>query len=82
MQQRMFAIGQDFWIETDTGDRVIKFDGKAIRLRDKLIIDDSAAGWLGMDAFRYFLWRETGSGTEQRQDAADSHYELSGYRPG
>lgn len=40
MQQRMFTIGQDFWIETDTGDRVFKIDGKAVRLRDKLIIDD------------------------------------------
>jgi uncharacterized protein YxjI len=41
MRQRMFAIGDDFWIETDRGERVFKIDGKALRLRDKLIIDDA-----------------------------------------
>jgi uncharacterized protein YxjI len=33
MRQRMLSIGDDFWIETDRGDRAFKVDGKALRLR-------------------------------------------------
>lgn len=40
MRQRIFAIGDDFWIENDQGERVFKVDGKAIRVRDTLIFED------------------------------------------
>ena len=41
MQQRMFSIGQDFWIENDRGQKVFKVDGKAIRIRGTLIFEDA-----------------------------------------
>ncbi|GAA0321573.1 LURP-one-related family protein [Actinoallomurus spadix] len=33
MRERMFSIGDDFWIEDEAGDRVFLVDGKALRLR-------------------------------------------------
>jgi uncharacterized protein YxjI len=40
MRQRLVSIGDDFWIETDSGERVYKVDGKALRLRKTLIFED------------------------------------------
>jgi uncharacterized protein YxjI len=37
MQEKLFAIGDDFWIETD-GERAFKVDGKAVRFRDTLVL--------------------------------------------
>jgi uncharacterized protein YxjI len=33
MRERMFSIGEDFWIEDETGQRAFLVDGKALRLR-------------------------------------------------
>ena len=41
MRQRLLSIGDDFWIETDTGERAYKVDGKALRLRKTLVLEDS-----------------------------------------
>ena len=40
MRQRLVSVGDDFWIETDRGDRAFKVDGKALRLRKTLVIED------------------------------------------
>jgi len=40
MRQKMFTIGDDFWIENDRGEKVYKVDGKALRVRQTLIIED------------------------------------------
>jgi len=42
MREKMFSIGDDFWIEDDDGERVFKVDGKALRIRDTLVIKDSS----------------------------------------
>jgi uncharacterized protein YxjI len=39
MREKLFAIGDDFWIETEDGERAFKVDGKAVRLRDTLIVE-------------------------------------------
>jgi uncharacterized protein YxjI len=36
MREKVFSIGDDFWIETPNGERAFKIDGKALRLRDTL----------------------------------------------
>jgi uncharacterized protein YxjI len=41
MRQRLVSIGDDFWIETDNGERAFKVDGKALRLRDTLEFEDA-----------------------------------------
>jgi uncharacterized protein YxjI len=46
MREKLFAIGEDFWIETEDGDRAFKVDGKALRVRDTLILQDPSGGEL------------------------------------
>jgi uncharacterized protein YxjI len=41
MRQKMVAIGDDFWIENEQGQRVFKVDGKALRVRQTLIFEDA-----------------------------------------
>jgi uncharacterized protein YxjI len=41
MHQRMLAIGDDFWIENERGERAFKVDGKALRLRKTLVFEDA-----------------------------------------
>ena len=41
MRQQMFAIGDDFWIENGAGQRAFKVDGKALRLRKTLVLQDA-----------------------------------------
>ena len=41
MREKMFAIGEDFWIETEDGENAFKVDGKALRLRDTFILKDA-----------------------------------------
>jgi uncharacterized protein YxjI len=41
MRQKMVAIGDDFWIENDKGQKVFKVDGKALRVRQTLIFEDA-----------------------------------------
>jgi uncharacterized protein YxjI len=39
MREKLLAIGDDFWIETDEGDRVFKVNGKALRVRDTFVLE-------------------------------------------
>jgi uncharacterized protein YxjI len=39
MREKLFSIGDDFWIETEGGDRAFKVDGKALRIRSTFILE-------------------------------------------
>ena len=39
MREKLFAIGDDYWIETENGDRVFKVNGKAMRARETFILE-------------------------------------------
>ena len=41
VRQKLFSIGDDYWIEDDHGERVFKVDGKALRVRKTLIFEDA-----------------------------------------
>jgi uncharacterized protein YxjI len=41
MQQQLIAIGKNFWIENEQGQRAFKVDGKALRIRDTLKFEDA-----------------------------------------
>ena len=41
MHQKMFSIGDDYWIEDDSGQRAFRVNGKAIRLRDTWVLEDT-----------------------------------------
>ncbi len=38
MREKMFSIGEGFGIENQAGERAFRADGKALRLRDTLIL--------------------------------------------
>src|SRR6185295_12478131 len=42
MREKLLAIGDDFWIENDQGDRAYKVNGKAFRIRDTFVLEDAA----------------------------------------
>jgi uncharacterized protein YxjI len=42
VQDRIFAIGDDYWIEDEQGAHAFLVDGKALRLRDTLELKDPA----------------------------------------
>ena len=42
MREKLFAIGDDYWVETDGGERAFKVDGKALRLRSTFVLEDAS----------------------------------------
>jgi uncharacterized protein YxjI len=46
MREKMFSIGDDYWIENGEGQRVVKVDGKALRARDTLVLEDGSGNEL------------------------------------
>lgn len=46
MREKLVAIGDDYWIEDDAGQRVFKVNGKALRLRDTLLFEDASGNEL------------------------------------
>ncbi len=39
MREKLFSIGDDFWIETGDGERAFKVDGKALRVRETFVLE-------------------------------------------
>ncbi len=39
MREKLFAIGDDFWVETEDGQRAFKVDGKAVRVRSTFVLE-------------------------------------------
>jgi len=46
MREKVFSIGDDFWIENEAGERAYKVNGKALRIRDTLVLEDPAGAEL------------------------------------
>jgi uncharacterized protein YxjI len=40
MREKLVSFGDDYWIEDEQGDRVLRVDGKALRLRNTLNVED------------------------------------------
>lgn len=40
MQEKLLSIGDDSWIEDESGARVFKVNGKALRIRDTFVLED------------------------------------------
>jgi uncharacterized protein YxjI len=39
MRAKLFAIGDDFWIDTEDGQHAFKVNGKAMRIRDTFVLE-------------------------------------------
>jgi uncharacterized protein YxjI len=59
IRQKMFSIGDDFWIENQNGERVFKVDGKALRLRKTLFFEDLQGNRLARIQERLLPIKET-----------------------
>ena len=42
MREKLLAIGDDYWIENEQGERAFKVNGKAFRLRETFVLEDPA----------------------------------------
>jgi uncharacterized protein YxjI len=40
MREKVFALGDDYWVENDAGERAFKVDGKVLRLRNTFALED------------------------------------------
>jgi len=40
MREKVFALGDDYWVENDAGERAFKVDGKILRLRNTFVLED------------------------------------------
>jgi uncharacterized protein YxjI len=40
IRQKLFSIGDDFWIENQKGEKIYKVDGKVLRIRKTLVFED------------------------------------------
>ena len=59
IRQKLFSIGDDFWIENRKGEKVFKVDGKALRLRKTLIFEDLDGNKLCQIQERWLPIKET-----------------------
>ncbi|HKF16358.1 MAG TPA: LURP-one-related family protein [Candidatus Dormibacteraeota bacterium] len=41
LRQKLFSIGDDFWIENDRGEHVYRVDGKVLRIRETFVLEDA-----------------------------------------
>jgi uncharacterized protein YxjI len=39
IRKKLIALGDDFWVEDESGERVFHIDGKVMRLRDTFVIE-------------------------------------------
>jgi uncharacterized protein YxjI len=42
MRKQLFAIGDDYWVEDESGQRVFRVDGKVLRIRQTFVLEDSS----------------------------------------
>jgi uncharacterized protein YxjI len=42
MRKQLFSIGDDFWVEDEHGQRVLKVDGKVLRVRQTFVLEDAS----------------------------------------
>jgi uncharacterized protein YxjI len=40
MREKLISIGDDYWIEDESGERIFKVNGKAARIRDTWVLED------------------------------------------
>lgn len=59
MKQRLFAFGDDFYIKNERNEKVIKVDGKLLRLKHKLVFEDMQGREIYHIAARIVDIRET-----------------------
>ena len=79
MREKLFAIGDDFWIENEQGDRAYKVNGKALRMRQTFVLEDPAGDELAKIQERKLSIRDK-IAIEHGDETATVHKALIGIR--
>ena len=58
MKEKLFAFGDDFWIENEQGHKAFKVNGKMLRVRDTLIFEDPNGNELVHIQSKFFTIRD------------------------
>jgi uncharacterized protein YxjI len=80
MREKLLAIGDDFWIENDRGDRAYKVDGKAFRIRQTFVLENAAGDEVARIQERKLSIRDTVAIERHGDTAATVHKALVGLR--
>lgn len=59
MRKKLFAIGDDYWIEDETGQHVFLVDGKLLRLRKTFVLKDVSGSEVATIEKKLISLRET-----------------------
>ena len=59
VRQKMFSIGDDFWVTDEQGNRVFLVDGKAMRLRETLELKDASGAVVATVRRKLLAMRDT-----------------------
>jgi uncharacterized protein YxjI len=80
MREKLLAIGNDFWIEDEQGERVYKVDGKAVRLRETFVLEDASGAEVARIRERKLTIRDKITIERGGDTAATVHKALVGIR--
>jgi uncharacterized protein YxjI len=80
MRQKLLAIGDDFWIENDRGERAYKVNGKALRVRQTFVLENTAGDEIARLKERKLSIRDKIAVERYGNTAATVHKALVGIR--
>jgi uncharacterized protein YxjI len=80
MREKLFSIGDDFWIEDDAGEKAYKVDGKALRARKTFILEDQSGDEVAKIQDRVLRVRGTMEIERDGETLATVHKALVGIR--
>jgi uncharacterized protein YxjI len=80
MREKLLAIGDDFWIENERGERAYKVDGKAFRVRDTFVLEDASGNEVARIQERKLSIRDKVAIERGGDTAATVHKALVGIR--
>jgi uncharacterized protein YxjI len=80
MREKLFSIGEDFWIEDDGGAHAYKVDGKALRARKTFILEDPSGDEVAKIQDRVLRVRGTMEIERDGETVATVHKALIGIR--
>ena len=80
MREKLFSIGDDYWIEDGDGEKVFKVNGKALRRRSTFVLEDASGNELVHIQERVLTVRDTMKLERDGEDLATVHKALIGIR--
>ena len=79
MREKLLSIGDDSWIETEGGERAFRVNGKAMRVRDTLVLENPSGAELYSIQEKKLSVRDRDGDRARRKDSSDGEEGVSGY---